>query len=50
MGLSIVLATTTPLGQIEKSRALRPSPGFLPRPDIATNVCERAIKLDSIKG
>ena len=37
-----------PLGPIEKSRALCPSPGFLPGPDIAINACETAIKPDSI--
>ena len=29
-----------PLGSIMKSRAFCPSPGYLPQPDIAINVCE----------
>ena len=37
-----------PLGLTKKSRALCPSPEFLPWPDIGINVCERVIKPNSI--
>ena len=38
----------SPLGPIEKSRALCPNLRFLPQPDITPNVCVRAIKPSSI--
>ena len=37
-----------PLGSIEKNRALHPCPGFLSWSNIAINVCEVAVKSDSI--
>ena len=37
-----------PLGPIKKSRALCPGSRFLPQSNIAINVCERAVKHDSI--
>ena len=36
------------LGPVEKSRELRPSPEFLPWPNIVINVCERAVKPNSV--
>ena len=37
-----------PLGPLEKSKAFCPRPWFLPAPDIAINVWDRAVKPDSI--
>ena len=46
--LSVVLATRRPLGLIKNSRALYPCAGFLSYTNVTINVCERAIKPDSV--
>ena len=44
----VIRGNQTSYFSIEKSWALCPSPGFLSQPDLAINVCERAVKPDLI--